>query len=36
MTESFGQLGYALGRTDAYMQARLEQLADSITQPPGG
>ena len=36
MTESFGQLGYALGRTDAYMQARLEHLADSITQPPGG
>jgi len=34
MTESFGQLGYALTDTDAHMQARLVQLADALTQPP--
>jgi AcrR family transcriptional regulator len=33
MTESFGQLGYALPRTDAHMEARLQRLADALTPP---
>lgn len=30
MTASFGQLGFALADTDAYMRGRIEQLADAL------